>query len=127
MIDYLHFVFDANLFKLIQSFYSVKFSIIQWFSIYIKRMKTVRLWHTALSHDIKVTYFLFMFFHKLKLIILKSGLSKMYMNINNIWKCKFSKNNCNGIKYKRPSDKRLNEKFYKTSCKLNKFEVVKMR
>ena len=53
------------------------------FLIYLKWMKIVRLWHTALSYDIKVTDFCLMSFHKLKLIILKTGLSKLYMNINN--------------------------------------------
>ena len=79
-----------------KSFYSVTFSIIQCFSIYLKGMKTVRLWNTALSHDIEVTDFWLMSFHKPKWIILKTGLSKLhdqkymkstglskYMNINN--------------------------------------------
>ena len=79
-----------------KSFYSVTFSIIQCFSIYLKRMKTVRLWNTALSHDIKVTDFWLISFHKPKWIILKTGLSKLhdqkymkstglsnYMSINN--------------------------------------------
>ena len=41
-----------------KSFYSVTFSIIQCFLICLKGMKTVRLWNTALSHDIKYTDFL---------------------------------------------------------------------
>ena len=77
-VRYLHFVFDANLFKLIQKFLFRDIFDHSMFSIYLKGMKTVRLWNTALSHDIEVTDFWLISFHKPKWIILKSGLSKLH-------------------------------------------------